>query len=62
MLSFSIITDTHTRADKILSALFEGVYSRSQIQKGFDIGQITIRNKKEDYTKSHHSPKYYLRR
>lgn len=61
MRFFSIFTDQNTRADKILSALFEWIYSRSQIQKWFDIKQITIRNKKENFEKSHHSPKYYLR-
>jgi 23S rRNA pseudouridine1911/1915/1917 synthase len=62
MRFFSILSDQSTRADKILSALFEGIYSRSQIQKWFDIKQITIRNKKENFQKSHHSPKYYLRK
>lgn len=62
MRCFSLLTDQNTRADKIISALFEWIYSRSQIQKWFDIKQITIRNKKEEFTKAHHSPKYYLRK
>lgn len=62
MRCLSLLTDQNTRADKIISALFEWIYSRSQIQKWFDIKQITIRNKKEEFTKAHHSPKYYLRK
>lgn len=62
MRVFSILDNQSTRADKILSALFEGIYSRSQIQKWFAVGQITIRNKKEDFKKAHHSPKYYMKR
>lgn len=62
MRSFSVLFDQSTRADKILSALFENTYSRSQIQKWFDIKQITVRNKKENYEKSHHSPKYYFKK
>jgi 23S rRNA pseudouridine1911/1915/1917 synthase len=62
MRIFSVLLDQSTRADKILSALFEWLYSRSQIQKWFDVGQITIRNKKENFEKVHHSPKYYLRK
>ncbi len=42
MIHFSIITPQFLRADKILSALFEDTYSRSQIQKGFLHGQIKI--------------------
>lgn len=62
MRIFSVLLDQSTRADKILSALFEWLYSRSQIQKWFDIGQITVWNKKEDFKKAHHSPKYYLKK
>jgi 23S rRNA pseudouridine1911/1915/1917 synthase len=62
MRLFSVLIDQSTRADKILSALFEWIYSRSQIQKWFDVGQIKIRNKKENLEKAHHSPKYYLRK
>ncbi|MCB9806850.1 hypothetical protein H6768_03040 [Candidatus Peribacteria bacterium] len=49
--------DQKTRADKVISALFEGIYSRSQIQKGFTLGQIQIINKKDN--KSYSNPKYY---
>ena len=60
MFSFSILHNQSTRADKILSALFEGVYSRSQIQKGFALNQITVKNKKDG--QSYSNPKYYLKR
>ncbi len=59
MRVFSILSDQKTRADKILSALFEGVYSRSQIQKGFALNQIKVINKKDGKTYS--NPKYYLK-
>jgi 23S rRNA pseudouridine1911/1915/1917 synthase len=57
MRIFSVLLDQSTRADKILSALFEWIYSRSQIQKWFDVGQITVRNKKENFEKPHHRSK-----
>ncbi len=60
MRAFSIIADQKTRADKIISALFDGVYSRSQIQKGFDLKQILVKNIKDGKTYS--NPKYYLKR
>jgi 23S rRNA pseudouridine1911/1915/1917 synthase len=60
MRAFSIVSDQHTRADKILSALFEGIYSRSQIQKGFTLNQIKVINKKDG--KSYSNPKYYLKK
>lgn len=47
MRYFSILTDQQTRADKVISALFEDIYSRSQIQKGFTLGQVKIINKKD---------------
>ena len=56
---FSIIENQSTRADKILSALFENTYSRSQIQKGFALNQIKVTNKKDGKTYS--NPKYYLK-
>jgi len=59
MRVFSILFDQTTRADKILSALFEDTYSRSQIQKGFTLNQIKVINKKDGKTYS--NPKYYLR-
>jgi len=60
MRVFSILFDQTTRADKILSALFEGTYSRSQIQKGFTLNQIKIINKKDG--KAYSNPKYYLKK
>lgn len=60
MKQFTILTDQHTRADKIITTLFEGIYSRSQIQKGFDLKQITVLNKKDGLTYS--NPKYYLKK
>lgn len=60
MRAFSITSDQSTRADKILSALFDGLYSRSQIQKGFDLKQILVTNIKDGKTYS--NPKYYLKR
>ncbi len=60
MISFSIWIDQKTRADKVLSALFEGVYSRSQIQKWFTLGQIKVKNIKDG--KSYSNPKYYLKK
>jgi 23S rRNA-/tRNA-specific pseudouridylate synthase len=56
---FSILESQTTRADKVLSALFEGIYSRSQIQKGFALNQIVVINKKDG--KSYSNPKYYLK-
>ncbi|MBP6920983.1 RluA family pseudouridine synthase [Candidatus Gracilibacteria bacterium] len=60
MRYFSILTDQQTRADKVISALFEDIYSRSQIQKGFTLGQVKIINKKDG--KSYSNPKYYPRK
>lgn len=60
MLRLSVLYDVETRADRILSALFEGVYSRSQIQKGFTLNQIKVINKKDGKTYS--NPKYYLKK
>ncbi len=60
MRYFSILTDQQTRADKVISALFEDIYSRSQIQKGFTLGQVKIINKKD--WKSYSNPKYYPRK
>ena len=60
MRAFSIIVDQKTRADKIISALFDGIYSRSQIQKGFDLKQILVTNIKDGKTYS--NPKYYLKK
>ena len=60
LLSFSILQDQKTRADKILSALFDGMYSRSQIQKGFDLKQIRVVNLKDG--KIYSNPKYYLKK
>ena len=60
MRAFSIISDQKTRADKIISALFDGIYSRSQIQKGFDLKQILVTNIKDGKTYS--NPKYYLKK
>jgi len=57
MKSFSILTKQSTRVDKVLSALFEGIYSRSQIQKGFALEQIKVINKKDG--KAYSNPKYY---
>lgn len=57
---FSILENQSTRADKIISALFEWTYSRSQIQKGFDLKQILVTNIKDGKTYS--NPKYYLRK
>lgn len=62
MRQFSLLSDQTTRADKVLSALFDWIYSRSKIQKWFAIHQISIRNCKDDFQKIHHSPKYYLKR
>ena len=59
MRVFSITSDQNTRADKILSALFEDIYSRSKIQKGFALNQIKVINKKDGKTYS--NPKYYLK-
>lgn len=61
MLSFCIIIPQHNRADKTLSALFEGIYSRSQIQKGFTNNQIKIL-RAEEKTYKIHPEKYYLKR
>ena len=60
MRAFSILSDQKTRADKIISALFDGIYSRSQIQKGFDLKQILVTNIKDHKTYS--NPKYYMKR
>jgi 23S rRNA pseudouridine1911/1915/1917 synthase len=60
MYIFTIISDQQTRADKVISALFDGIYSRSQIQKWFTLGQIKIINKKDG--KSYSNPKYYPRK
>lgn len=60
MRAFSVLVDQSTRADKILSALFEGTYSRSQIQKGFDLNQIKVINKKDG--KAYSNGKYYLKK
>ena len=60
MRTFSVLFDQSTRADKILSALFEDTYSRSQIQKGFDLNQIKVINKKDGKTYS--NGKYYLKK
>lgn len=47
---FSILHNQTKRADIFLSALFEGIYSRSQVQKGFKTGQIKIwSEKKQEY-------------
>jgi 23S rRNA pseudouridine1911/1915/1917 synthase len=60
MRVFSILFDQSTRADKIISALFEGTYSRSQIQKWFTLNQIKVTNIKDGKTYS--NPKYYLKK
>lgn len=60
MRYFSIVSDQHTRADKFISALFDGIYSRSQIQKWFTLGQIKIINKKD--WKAYSNAKYYPRK
>lgn len=60
MRVFSILSDQQTRADKTISALFNGIYSRSQIQKWFALGQIQVINKKDGIAYS--NPKYYLRK
>lgn len=60
MRIFSVLLDQSTRADKILSALFEGTYSRAQIQKWFDLNQIKVVNKKDGKTYS--NGKYFLKR
>jgi hypothetical protein len=60
MRTFSALFNQSTRADKILSALFEGIYSRSQIQKGFDINQISVINIKDG--KAYSNGKYYLKK
>ena len=60
MRFFSILADQNTRADKILSALFEWIYSRSQIQKGFDLNQIKVTNIKD--WKTYSNGKYYLKK
>ncbi len=59
MRSFSVLIDQATRADKTLSALFDWIYSRSQIQKGFALWQIKVINKKDN--QSYSNPKYYLK-
>ncbi|MFA6079927.1 MAG: RluA family pseudouridine synthase [Candidatus Gracilibacteria bacterium] len=59
-LIFSILHNQTIRADVFLSALFDGVYSRSQIQKGFATGQIRVWcQKKQEYKKL---GKYYPQR
>lgn len=60
MRAFSVLIDQSTRADKILSALFEWIYSRAQIQKGFDLNQIKVTNIKDGKTYS--NGKYYLKK
>lgn len=60
MRRFSILSDQQIRADKVISALFDGIYSRSQIQKWFTLEQIKIINKKDD--KAYSNPKYYPRK
>lgn len=60
MRYFSILSDQSTRADKVISALFDDIYSRSQIQKWFTLGQIKIINKKDGIAYS--NPKYYPRK
>ncbi len=60
MLSFSLLHNQTIRADIFLSALFDGIYSRSQIQKWFATGQIRIWcQKKQEYKKL---GKYYPQR
>ena len=52
MLRFSLLHNQTIRADIFLSALFEGIYSRSQIQKWFTTGQIRVwSQKKQTYKK-----------
>lgn len=52
MLRFSILHNQTIRADIFLSALFDDTYSRSQIKKWFDTGQIRVWcQKKQEYKK-----------
>ncbi len=52
MREFSVLHNQTIRADSFLSALFDGIYSRSQIQKWFATGQIRIwSEKKQEYKK-----------
>ena len=61
MKSFCIIISQTIRADKVLSALFEGIYSRSQIQRGFTNGQIRIwQSEKQKYRMC--AEKHFFRR
>ncbi len=60
MRRFSILSDQQIRADKVISALFDSIYSRSQIQKWFTLEQIKIINKKDG--KAYSNPKYYPRK
>lgn len=59
-LIFSILHNQTIRADIFLSALFDGVYSRSQIQKWFSTGQIRIFCQKKQVYKT--IGKYYPQR
>lgn len=60
MIRFSVLQNQTIRADVFLSALFDGTYSRSQIQKWFAIGQIRVFcQKKQEYKKL---GKYYPQR
>lgn len=47
MREFCVLYDQKIRADSFLSALFDGTYSRSQIQKWFATGQIRIWSEKK---------------
>lgn len=60
MLSFSILHNQTIRADIFLSALFDGIYSRSQIQKWFSTEQIRIFSQKQQTYKK--LGKYYPQR
>lgn len=60
MKCFSILSDQQNRADKVISALFDDIYSRSQIKKGFTLAQVKIINKKDGIAYS--NPKYYPRK
>ncbi len=61
MRKFCVSTDQYVRADKILSALFEGIYSRAQIQKGFTLDQIKVWQSDKNTFKVR-AEKYFLKK